>query len=295
MINVQEDIKQVLQNKKDIDLIFNVAEGLEGEDREALVPQICEELQIPFTGASSETSIIVLNKAKTKEVLENKGIPTPRFQVFDKEGEELLEDLSFQLLVKPMLEGSSKGLFNENLVNNKEQLKKILKKIKTNYNQPAIVEEFLTGREFTVSVIGYKDPIVLPIVEIIFDHIPKDLHPMDSYEVKWLHDTPEFVEKNPDKDPIKCPAEINKELENKIKETVLNAFKALDCKDWARIDVRLDKNNIPNILEVNTPPGFMKGPKENSRLPKAAYALGWSYEKLIGEVLNSAIRRYNLK
>ncbi len=290
IIDVKEDIKEVLISKMgNIDLVFNVAEGLEGYDREALVPRICEELGIPFTAAGSSTLITTLDKAKTKEVLEKNGIATPRFQVFES-GEERLKGLSFPLLVKPLLEGSSKGLFNENLVNDKRPLKKIIKKVIRNYNQAAIVEEFLDGREFTVSVIGYKKPIVLPIVEIRFEHLPENIHPIDSYEAKWIYDNPKARI-----DPLVCPAGIDKELENKIKETVLKTFKVLDCKDWARIDVRLDKKGIPNILEVNALPGFMKDPKENSRLPRAAYSAGWSYEKLIGGVLNSAIKRWNLK
>lgn len=290
IIDVNEDINGILISKRDnIDLVFNVAEGLMGYDREALVPRICEELGIPFTAAGSSTLITTLDKAKTKEVLEKNGIATPRFQVFENGGERL-NGLSFPLLVKPLLEGSSKGLFNENLVNDESSLRKIIKKIIRNYKQAAIVEEFLDGREFTVSVIGYKRPIVLPIVEIKFDHLPENIHPMDSYEVKWIYDNPKSRI-----DPLVCPAGIDRELENKIKETVLKTFKVLDCKDWARIDVRLDKKGIPNILEVNALPGFMKDPKENSRLPRAAYAEGWSYERLIGEVLKSAIERWGIE
>jgi len=289
VIDVREDIKDVLMAKKDnIDLVFNVAEGMEGEEREALVPGVCEELGIPFSGAGFKTSVIVLNKAKAKDVLVNANIPTPRFQIFS-DGEEELKDLSFPLLVKPLIEGSSRGVFNENLVSNVDGLKKIVKKVVDGYKQPAIVEEFIDGREFTVSVIGYNNPIVLPIVEIRFDHLPDDIHPMESYEAKWIYDDPKVG-----RDSLICPAEVSDELKKAIEENVLNTYKALDCKDWARIDVRLDKDGVPNILEVNTPPGFMKDPLENSRLPKAAYVNGWSYEKLIGEVLNSAIERWNL-
>ncbi|MEA2036526.1 MAG: ATP-grasp domain-containing protein [Nanoarchaeota archaeon] len=290
VIDVKEDIKEVLKNKKeDIDLVFNVAEGLVGNDREALVPKICEELNIPFTASGSVTLITTLDKAKTKQILEKNNIPTPKFQVFEDENQEA-DNLKFPLLVKPLLEGSSKGVFNENLVNNEHSLKKITKKIIKQYSQPAIVEEFINGREFTVSVIGYIDPIVLPIVEIKFDHLPEDIHPMDSYEAKWIHDNPKTADL-----VLKCPAELEKELKEQITKTALNTYKTLDCKDWSRIDVRLDKNNIPHILEVNALPGFMKDPIHNSRLPKAAYANGWTYEKLIGEVISSAIERYDLK
>ncbi len=292
IIDVREDIKDVLMSKKDnIDLVFNVAEGIEGEEREALVPGVCEELGIPFSGAGFKTSVIVLNKAKAKDVLMKNDIKTPRYKVFETGNEAF--DLRFPILIKPLIEGSSRGVFNENLVSNVEDLRRIVRKIIEEYKQPAIGEEFLSGREFTVSVIGYKNPIVLPIVEIKFDHLPPDINPMDSYEAKWIYDSPEYNEKH-NVDPVQCPAILDDRLRQEIEDIVLQTYKVLDCKDWARIDVRLDKEGVPNILEVNTPPGFMKDPKENSRLPKAAYANGWSYEKLIGEVLKSAIGRWNL-
>ena len=289
VINVNDDIYDVLKAKKDdIDIVFNVAEGLSGEDREAVVPKACEDLGIPFTSSGSETLVVTLNKAKTKEVLETNNIATPKSQLFYN-GDEKLESLNFPLLVKPVLEGSSKGIFNENLVKDEAELRKVLVKTIKNYNQPALAEEFLEGREFTVSAIGSENLIVLPIAEIRFDYLPKGVHHMDSYEVKWIYDNP-----NSNVDPVVCPADIDEELETRIKETAIRTFKALDCKDWTRIDIRLDNNGIPNVLEVNALPGFMKDPKENSRLPKAAYAAGWSYEELIGRVLNSAISRFGI-
>ena len=118
------NIFHYLENKE-IDLVFNVAEGLNGADREAFVPRICEELQIPFTAAGSVTLINTLDKAKTKEILEENNIPTPKFQVFDNEDIKLV-DIKFPLLVKPLFEGSSKGLFNENLVSNEKELRNII-------------------------------------------------------------------------------------------------------------------------------------------------------------------------
>jgi len=285
--NLFENLKK---RKSRIDLVFNVAEGMRGEYRESLVQIYCEILGIPYHGPSPLTAAITLNKALTKDILISYGIPTPKYQLFNSAEEEIDSSLRFPLLVKPLLEGSSKGIFNKSLINNANDLKKIVKKTIKDYNEPVIVEEFLNGREFTVAVIGYENPIVLPIVEITFDYLPKGMHHMDSYEVKWIYDNP-----NSKIDPVICPARIGKQLEKKIKETALKTFKVLDCKDWTRIDMRLDKKGVPNVLEVNALPGFMKDPRENSRLPKAAYAAGWSYEKLIREVLNSAIKRWNLR
>ncbi|MFH1276544.1 MAG: D-alanine--D-alanine ligase [Candidatus Woesearchaeota archaeon] len=298
--NADEKLFENLKNnRKDIDFVFNIAEGLVGAFRESVAQTYCEVLNIPYHGPCPLTAALTLNKGRTKEILLANNIPTPKFKViYPNENNHTskefdIEGLSFPILIKPMMEGSSKGIFNENLVDDIEQLGRIVNKIISKYNQPVIVEEFLNGREFTVSVIGYgKELTVLPVVEITFGHLPEGIHQMDSYEAKWIYDSPEFIEKNK-VEPVICPAEINSELLQQIENTVKKTFTVLDCKDWARIDMRLDKNGIANVLEVNALPGIMKDPKENSRLPKAAYAAGWTYEHLIGTVLKSALKRYN--
>ncbi len=291
VLDADETIFEKLKSHKDdIDLVFNIAEGLKGEFRESIVQIYCEILEIPCHGPGPLTAAITLNKARTKEILIANDIPTPKSQVFYADDEQLNGSLSFPLLLKPSLEGSSKGIFNENLVDNKDDLKRILSKIMKNYKQSVIVEEFLTGREFTVAVISNHKLIVLPIVEITFDHLPEGIHHMESYEAKWIYDNPNATD-----DPLICPAKLSKELEEKIRDIAIKTFKALDCKDWTRIDMRLDNEDNPYVLEVNSLPGLMKNPKENSRLPRAAYAAGWTYEQLIGEVLESAIIRWGLR
>lgn len=290
LIEADEDAYTKLSRKK-IDFVFNFAEGVGKENRESEIPRHCEKLNIPYLGPKPETCDIILNKAGTKHTLTKNKIPTPKFQVMNNETGGLNKDLSFPLLVKPLAEGSSKGLKNENLVKNEQELKRIVKKIRQLYNQASIVEEFLDGKEFTVSVIGNENPFILPIVETKFDYLPEGINKFDSYEAKWIYDSPEFIEKHK-VIPIVCPAEIDRKMEQEIKEIALKTFKVLECRDWARIDIRLDKDGIPNILEVNTPAGLLKDPKENSRMPKAAYALGWTYEKLIAEILDAGLKRY---
>ena len=283
---------ELKDNRDKIDFVFNFAEGLKGESRESQVPIFCELLGMPYLGCGPLSSAIILNKARTKEILMYNNTPTPKFQVLSNENEKLIH-LKFPALVKPIAEGSSKGLKNENLVKNNGELKKIIKKIRKEYNQKAIAEEFLEGREFTVSLIGNEKPLILPIVEIKFDHLPKELNSFDHYEAKWMYDDPEYIKKNRI-EPVVCPADIDKQLEEKIKDVALKTFRILDCRDWARIDIRLDKGSTPNIIEVNSPAGLIKDPNENSRMPKAAYAYGWSYEKLVGEILNAGLKRCNL-
>lgn len=289
----EEAYIKLKDSKNKIDFVFNFAEGIKGESRESQIPIFCELLGIPYLGCSPLSSAIILNKARTKEIACYHNIPTPRFKVLADEDEKV-SGLKFPLLVKPIAEGSSKGLKNENLVKDDEQLRRIVKKIREDYRQKAIAEEFLEGREFTVSIIGNEKPFILPIVEVKFDHLPEELHRFDHYEAKWVYDSPEYIDKHKI-NPVVCPAEIAPELEKSIKETALKTFKVLDCKDWARVDIRLDSKGIPNMIEVNSPVGLIKNPKENSRMPRSAYAYGWSYERLVKEILDSGLRRYNLK
>ena len=165
-----------------------------------------------------------------------------------------------------------------------------LVRILISYNQPALIEEFLPGREFTVAVLGNGDEAeVLPIIEIRYEDFPEDIVPLYSYEAKWILDT-----KENNFDVFECPAKLDSNLESKIKETVLRTYKVLNCKDWSRIDVRLDKNGIPNIIEINPLPGIMPDPNENSSFPKAARTAGMTYNQLIQRALYSAAKRYNL-
>jgi D-alanine-D-alanine ligase len=175
-------------------------------------------------------------------------------------------------------------------VNDHETLEKTLAENVLKYNQPFIVEEYLPGREFTVAVIGNgSEARTLPIVEMNFNQLPSYMIPIYSYEAKWILDTRD----NP-LDIFTCPAKIDPDLEKKISELVLRTYNVLNCKDWSRIDVRLDADGEPNIIEVNPLPGMLPNPDDNSCYPKAARAAGMSYEETINAVLNSAAKRYGM-
>lgn len=272
-----------------IDLVFNYSEGIRGLDREAQIPTILEMLGIPHTGGSPLSYAIGLNKVKTKEVLAAHKILTPAWQVFKNYQEKISTHLKFPLIVKPQSEGSSKGIVVKSLVSDERQLRQRVKEEIQKYKQPALVEEFLDGREFTVGVLGHP-PKLLPIVEIKFDELPKGMPKFDHYEAKWIYDNPKFKS-----DPLVCPAKISKKLEKQINDSVLLAFEVLELADWARFDIRLDKRGRPNILEVNCPPGIIPDPKENSRFPRAAKVAGLNFPKLLQTVIASASKRYKLK
>ncbi len=286
MIEANENAFQKLR-ESGADMVFNFAEGVRGESRESQIPIFCELLGIPYTGSGPLTLALALDKAKTKEVLSYYGIPTAKFKVFNKANEPLNSSLNFPLIVKPNREGSSKGITNDCLVRNDEQLRKKLKEVIRMYKQPVIAEEFLEGREFTVSLIGNGSPEVLPIVEVCFDCLPEGVNRFDSQEVKWEYDSP-----GSGYEMVKCPAEIPKELEKEIKKVCLEAYKALGCRDFCRIDLRLDSKGVPNIIELNPIAGLIPDPKENSRFPKSCYAAGMTYGQIIGRILEEARKRH---
>lgn len=269
------------------DFVFNIAEGLVGVSREAQMPAIFEMLQLPYLGSDPLTLALCLDKGRTKEVLSYHGIPTAQFSVVSSlDGFEDLR-VRFPSMVKPLHEGSSKGIYNSCLVRTTEELEREVRTILDVYQQPALVEEFLPGREFTVAVMGNDAALrVLPIVEIKFSALPEGMNPIYSYEAKWIFDTSDAP-----LDIFSCPAEIDAALRERIEEACTDAYRVLRCRDWSRIDVRLDAAGTPRILEVNPLPGILPKPEDNSCFPKAARAAGLSYSGLINSVLDIALER----
>jgi len=271
-------------------IVFNIAEGHNGTSREAQIPAMLEMLRIPYTGSDPLTLAICLDKGRTKEILSYHKIPNSPFKVVYSLNDAFSIELNFPLIVKPLLEGSSKGIFSSNLIYKKDDLIEFTKILLDKYNQPVIVEEYLPGREFTVAILNNDEEAeVLPIIEINFSEFPENLPQLYSYEATWIIDSRE----NP-LDIFSCPANITKSLENEIKNIALKTYRILRCKDWSRIDIRMDKKGKPNIIEVNPLPGILPDPKDNSCYPKAARAKGLSYDELINQVLLSAVKRYNL-
>ena len=273
--------------RKKIDLVFNIAEGLHGKDRELQIPAMLEMLRIPYTGSSPLSQGLILDKAKAKEIFVASHIPTPDFQLFKNENDILNSRIKYPVFVKPVAEGSSMGITNKSIANNEKELKHHVKVILDNFNEPALIEPFLTGREFSIAMLG-NPPEILPIIEPNHKMLPKKYHNFDSLEVKW------YFEEEGNADYLTCPAKIDKLLERKLKEICLAVWEALDVKDLCRIDIRCDGLNNPYVLEINVPPGLT--PPEasmTSYFPLAARVAGINYEALISRIINSALQRYN--
>lgn len=273
-----------LRNK--IDLVFNVAEGVAGRDRELQMPTILEMLQIPYTGSSPLTHAFSLNKSKAKEIFVANNIPTAIFQTINSQNFILRKELKFPLIVKPVAEGSSMGITNKSVVHNEIDLKKQVKKILKVFHESALVEPFLEGREFSIAMLG-NPPVILPIIESNHKILPKKYLPFDSYEVKW------FFEEEGHSDYLICPAKIDKNFEDKIKDICYKVWEVLGVVDWCRIDIRCDRDNNPYVLEINSPAGIT--PPEvttTSYFPLAARAAGLDYKNLLKKIIESALGRY---
>jgi len=271
------------------DLVFNISERLFGPNRESHIPTVCEMLGLPYTGSDPLTLGICLDKSRAKEILGYYGVPNPAFAVVEKPS-LVPADFPLPAIVKPLYEGSSKGIKNNSVARSRAVLLDRITETISSYKQPVIVERFLEGREFTVGVLG-NDPKyeILPVVEIDHTQLPAGAEPVYSYEAKWIWDKPEKP-----LDIFKCPALIPVALKKKIESIVRRTCAILRIKDWSRIDLRLDEKDEPNILEINPLPGILPDPEDNSCLPKAARAAGYSYSSLVHRVVEAAALRYGL-
>jgi D-alanine-D-alanine ligase len=275
------DLPRVLA-EADVDLIFNIAEGVEGRNREAQVPALCELLNIPYTGSDSATLAIALDKALCKKVLMQHDILTPKFQVMETGRERLDTDLRFPLIVKPNAEGSSKGIGNTNVVDTEEGLRAAVRSVLDRYRQPAIIEEYVSGREFTVGLLGEKRPRVLPPMEIRFKDTEVE-RPVYDFVVKQAWEQHVYYE---------CPATLTDIERKSIEKIVRDTFWALDCRDVARIDLRMDEQGRIYVLEVNPLPGLTPNYSDLVLISRAA---GMDYDQLMAEIMIGGLRRMREK
>jgi D-alanine-D-alanine ligase len=283
LIAVDDNLYENLRASK-LEMIFNLGEGIGSNIiAEAYIPAMLDMVGTPYTGSNFLTLSVCLDKAKTKQILLSMGLPTARFQIFKGAADELNLSLKFPMIVKPIHEDASIGITNESVVKDEEQLRKRVGYVLETYKQSALVEEFIDGREVNVSVIGNMDPIALPIEELQFQNMPEGSYNICSYQAKWMPETEEFKKTVP-----VCPAALPKNVENRIKKLAVAAYKIMECQDYARIDIRIDKDNNPFILEVNPNPDI--GPTDTA-FTRAAAANDISYNELIKKILEYAMER----
>lgn len=264
-----------------VDVVFNIAEGFRGRNRESQVPALLELLDIPYTGSDPATLSLALDKALAKRVVRAAGIDTPNFQLMSSGRERLDKQfVRWPLMVKPVAEGSSKGVISKSVCHNETELREVVKEMVERYQQPALVEEYIGGREFTVGLLGERRPEVLPPMEIVFTD-KSDKTPIYKFEDK--------LEEN-DRIRYEVPAKLEPGQLERLRASARTSFMSLGCRDVARIDFRMD-NETGRIyfIECNPLPGLTPG---WSDLVLIAQGDGMDYHTLIGEILSGAIRRY---
>lgn len=272
------------------DLVFNRTEGLRGESRESHVPAIMEMLGVPYVGANVLTTAVCLNKGWTKKVLAYHGILTPQFHIVSSMSEVDSIKFEYPVILKPNEEGSSVGINEDNVVHNLKQLKAKLNEMLNEYAQSILIEQFIEGREFSVGILGTPKgpPEVLPIVEVDFSNMPPGVGGVLGQRAKTiLDDLSHYV----------CPANVDTKTKRHIEATTLDICKYLEVPDFARIDFRMDAKGKLFFLEINPLPGMDFDPEgqDISFFPLMAMKAGYSYDELIRRLLESAMRRYDIK
>ena len=280
------------------DICFNISEGIVGDAREAHVPALLEMLRVPYTASRVLANAIALDKTMTKRIWREMGLPTAKFQEFTAADDPLSSALQFPMFIKPAREGTGMGMDAGSIVFHEEELRQRVGWVVAQYNQPALVEEFLPGREFTVAVMGHKDARR-------FSHRPGMYHTdgfhrfpllevessrsatpgVYGYKTKTLHNgddgIPAFI----------CPAEVEPGLWGQLQSLAIAAHNAVGAMDISRVDIRLDGEGQPRLIEINTLPGLSPG---FSDLCVIANADGFNYEDIILEILYLGASRWNL-
>ena len=277
-LNIFDDIQLMLNDfkKNRPDIIFNFVELYKDEPQfEMNIVGIYELLGIPYTGATAMALVNCQSKIFVKRMLTSKGINTPRFFIITEPKERYNHTLNYPLMVKPVLEDASVGIENESIVNNYKQLKERINYILKCFYQPALVEEFIDGRELNVAVLGDKKPRALPISEIDFSKMPENLYNIVSYQAKWDPNHESYHKTIP-----KCPARLSKKIETEVKNTAFAAFKIMGCRDYARVDMRLSKDNKLFVLEINPNPDLT----DSAGFMRSANAAGLSYAQSLKKI-----------
>lgn len=258
------------------DLVFTVAEGLNGRSREAQVPCILELFNVPCTFSDPLTCAVTLDKAVAKRLVQSAGLHTPRFRVVAGEQDLASVDLSFPLFAKPIAEGTGKGVNQRSRLASRDQMVAVCRELLQRFAQPVLVEEYLPGREFTVGLLGTAERArVLGTMEV---RIKPTAQTADySYDVKErCEDLVEYL-----------PMESGR-LREDVEALALASYRALECRDAGRVDIRLDAQGRPAFLEVNPLPGLHP---THSDLPMIATQEGMGYTELISSIIESAMRR----
>jgi D-alanine-D-alanine ligase len=287
-LNIFDDLRILLKdiNSNKPDVIFNFMELYQENSRlEMNIVGMLELLGIPYTGAPPMALANCQSKVLAKRILNSYGIRTARFIMIKKAQHSYRHNLRYPLIIKPAFEDASVGIENNSIVEDGRSLKERVNYVLSIYQQPALVEEFIEGRELNVAVMGDKEPQALPISEIDFSEMPDHLYNIVSYQAKWDPNHEAYHKTIPS-----CPAQLTKRIEKEAKEIAVDAFKIMGCRDYARIDMRLSRDNKLYVLEVNPNPDLT----ESAGFMRSAEAAGYNYVSALKKIIGFAKQRGEL-
>jgi D-alanine-D-alanine ligase len=266
---LQEFMPRVIEGER-MGMVFNMAYGIQGESRYTHLPAMLEMLGIPYVGSGPEGHSLALDKVITKIIMQKQGIPTPNFWVYST-GDEDMNDVQYPVIVKPKMEAVSYGI---KMVDNESDLRDAVKFVVTEFEQQALVEQFIRGREFCVGLLGNGDPEAFPVLEIDLENDPDAIQTVDDKKKK-------------PRDKI-CPAKVSQELADEMVRLSKDAFRALGLRDFARVDIRMDEAENIYLLEVNS----MASLGRTGSYVYAANVAGYDYTRLVNKILEVAAVRY---
>ncbi len=278
---LRDDIARLIRSlkSKNPDVVINLCESAFGDSQlEMDVPSILELLDIPYTGSPPLTLGLRQNKGLTKDILKANRIPTPDYQII-MGLKSPRKRMDYPLIVKPLSEDASLGISRKSLVRNDRELATRIRYVNRAYNQPALVEKYIDGRELNVAVLGNEEPRCLPISEILFEFLDKPK--IVDYSAKWLKESDEYRKTVP-----VCPAKLDRSLARRVKGVALQAYRLLRCRDYARVDIRL-RRRVPYVLEVNANPDI----SPESGFVRSLGAAGIPFDDFVREILLFALRR----
>jgi D-alanine-D-alanine ligase len=269
-----------------LDLVFNIAEGVRGESRESQIPAVLDLLGIPYTGPGVRATAICQNKHLTKTLLKANGVPTAPWLLFPEETHRM-HALSFPVVLKPVHEGSSIGITGSRSFAGSpgEAVEKALE-MEREFSQPILMEEFLPGAEITVGIFGNHALEVLPFLEIYTEMYPPECLNMATADAKTVHESDSLS--GP-------PRSLTEEQKARITTLACRAYWVVGCRDFGRIDFRLDGNGVPNVMEINPIPGINPKIEEVSYFTKMCRMAGMSYEDMIRRILDETMERLQFR
>ncbi len=281
--NLSSLLLDIKKNKPDV--IFNFIELYKENSRlEMNMVGVLELLGVPYTGASPISLANCQNKVLAKRILNTHGIKTPNFILVKENADPLIHKLKFPLIVKPAFEDASVGIENDSIVENEKQLLERINYVHKSFQQPSLVEEYIDGRELNVAIFGNDNPIALPISEIDFSQMPAHLFDIVSYQAKWDPNHEAYHKTIPS-----CPANLPIEVEMQAKRIAIESFKAMECRDYCRVDMRLTKNSELYVLEVNPNPDLTEG----AGFMRSAEAAGYTFDQILEKIIFFALERKN--